>query len=186
MSSDARIPPRGDLFLLSAPSGAGKTTLIRASMSELDASGPIAFSVSHTTRQPRAGEEAGRDYNFVDRAEFQRMIAADQFLEWAEVHGNYYGTSKEAVLPLLERGVDVLVDLDVQGAERLMRSFPEAHSIFVLPPSYDDLVQRLEGGRSMGGRRSFVDSPSRSGRSSATIRINMLSSTTMPSAPRGR
>lgn len=155
MSSDARISPRGDLFLLSAPSGAGKTTLIRASMSELDASGPIAFSVSHTTRQPRAGEEAGRDYNFVDRAEFQRMIAADQFLEWAEVHGNYYGTSKEAVLPLLERGVDVLVDLDVQGAERLMRSFPEAHSIFVLPPSYDDLVQRLEG-RALDGREEIL------------------------------
>ena len=155
MSSDARIPARGDLFLLSAPSGAGKTTLIRASMAELDASGPIAFSVSHTTRQPRAGEEAGRDYHFVDRAEFQRMIAADQFLEWAEVHGNYYGTAKEAVLPLLERGVDVLVDLDVQGAERLMRSFPEAHSIFVLPPSYDDLVQRLEG-RALDGREEIL------------------------------
>jgi guanylate kinase len=155
MSSDGNLAARGDLFLLSAPSGAGKTTLIRASMAELEVSGPIAFSVSHTTRRPRAGEEAGRDYHFVNRDEFQRMIAADQFLEWAEVHGNYYGTSKDAVLPLLARGVDVLVDLDVQGAERLMRSFPEAFSIFVLPPSYDDLVQRLEG-RALDGREEIL------------------------------
>jgi guanylate kinase len=83
----------------------------------------------------------------VTTAEFQRRIAEDQFLEWAEVHGNYYGTSKEAVLPYLERGEDVLVDLDVQGAERLMHSFPRAHSIFILPPSHRDLVQRLEGRR---------------------------------------
>ena len=137
--------PRGDLFLLSAPSGAGKTTLIRASMAALAASGPIAFSVSHTTRGSRAGEETGRDYHFIDPDEFRRMIAADAFLEWAEVHGHYYGTSKEAVLPLLEGGVDVLVDLDVQGAERLMHSFPGAFTIFVLPPSYEDLVERLEG-----------------------------------------
>jgi len=156
MSNDATIrAARGDLFLLSAPSGAGKTTLIRASMAVLDESGPIAFSVSHTTRGPRAGEEAGKDYHFVDAAEFQRMIAADQFLEWAEVHGNYYGTSKQSVLPLLEAGVDVLVDLDVQGAERLMRSFPEAHSIFVLPPSYEDLVRRLEG-RALDGRDAIT------------------------------
>jgi len=134
---------RGDLFLLSAPSGAGKTTLIRGLLEDLE--GDVAFSISHTTRQPREGEVDGSDYYFVDAAEFRRMIAEDRFLEWAEVHGNYYGTSKDAVMPLLEGGVDVLVDLDVQGAERLMRSHPEAHSIFILPPSYGDLVARLEG-----------------------------------------
>lgn len=149
MSSEAA---RGDLFLLSAPSGAGKTTLIRALLADLE--GEVAFSISHTTRRPRAGESDGSDYHFVDAATFQRMIAEDRFLEWAEVHGYYYGTSKEAVMPLLERGVDVLVDLDVQGAERLMRGYPEAHSIFVLPPSYRDLVERLEG-RGLDGREEI-------------------------------
>lgn len=146
MSNDeVPAPPRGELFLLSAPSGAGKTTLIRGLFEELDSGGRLGFSISHTTRPPRAGEVDGQDYHFVDGARFREMIADDHFLEWAEVHGNYYGTSKGAVLPLLAAGTDVIVDLDVQGAERLMRSFPEAHSIFVLPPSYDDLVRRLRG-----------------------------------------
>lgn len=137
---------RGDIFLLSAPSGAGKTTLIRAMMTgALAQFGGVAFSVSHTTRRPRAGEVDGRDYHFVDAATFQRMIAEDRFLEWAEVHGHYYGTSVDAVLPSIERGVDMILDLDVQGAERLMARFPEAHSVFILPPSYEDLEQRLRG-----------------------------------------
>lgn len=152
MSSSA---PRGDLFLLSAPSGAGKTTLIRGALADLGGAGKIAFSISHTTRAPRAGESDGSDYHFVDGATFRRMIAEDLFLEWAEVHGNYYGTSKAAVLPLLERGVDVLVDLDVQGAERLMRAEPAAHSIFVLPPTYSDLVERLEG-RALDGQEEIA------------------------------
>jgi guanylate kinase len=150
MSSERGVDTaRGELFLLSAPSGAGKTTLIRNVMDAVArAGGPrLEFSVSHTTRQPRHGEVDGKDYHFVGVPEFQAMIAADQFLEWAEVHGNYYGTSANAVLPLLEGGADVLVDLDVQGAERLMHRFPEAHSIFVLPPSYADLVERLRGRR---------------------------------------
>jgi guanylate kinase len=150
MSSERRAgPARGELFLLSAPSGAGKTTLIRNVMDAVARAGGAAleFSVSHTTRAPRQGEVAGKDYQFVGVPEFQAMIAADQFLEWAEVHGHYYGTSAQAVLPYLERGTDVLVDLDVQGAERLMHRFPEAHSIFVLPPSYADLVSRLRGRR---------------------------------------
>jgi len=145
MSNDPT--PSGDLFLLSAPSGAGKTTLIRGMLDELRDGGELVFSVSHTTRRPRAGEVDGRDYHFVEAPEFRRRIAADGFLEWAEVHGHYYGTSREAVLPFLERGVDVVVDLDVQGAERLMSRFPEAHSVFILPPSYESLVARLEGRR---------------------------------------
>lgn len=146
-SKPAVTPPLGELFLLSAPSGAGKTTLIRAVMSALAGSGGLEFSVSHTTRQPRQGEADGRDYHFVDVPTFQRMIVEDRFLEWAEVHGNYYGTSAAAVLPFLQRGVDVLVDLDVQGAERMMHRFPAAHSIFVMPPSYRDLCDRLHGRR---------------------------------------
>lgn len=145
--TSAAASSRGELFLLSAPSGAGKTTLIRSVIESLarEGGGGLEFSVSHTTRQPRQGEIAGKDYRFVGAAEFQRMIADDLFLEWAEVHGNYYGTSAAAVDPFLERGIDVLVDLDVQGAERLMHRFPAAHSIFILPPSRADLVGRLEG-----------------------------------------
>ncbi len=154
MSSETTPPPaspasraQGELFLLSAPSGAGKTTLIRNLIDSLTDSGSMEFSVSHTTRRPRLGEVGGKDYHFVDKSTFQRMIADDLFLEWAEVHGNYYGTSTAAVLPFLEQGIDVVVDLDVQGAERLMHRFPAAYSIFILPPSYADLVQRLEGRR---------------------------------------
>ncbi len=137
----------GELFLLSAPSGAGKTTLIRRLIDSLTESGSIEFSVSHTTRRPRAGEVDGKDYHFTDVETFRRMLAEDLFLESFEVHGNYYGTSAAAVLPFLAHGVDVVVDLDVQGAERLMHRFPAATSIFILPPSYADLVQRLEGRR---------------------------------------
>jgi len=157
MSSEARgASERGEMFLLSAPSGAGKSTLIRGILAMLGkGEAAIDFSISHTTRAPRAGELDGREYHFVDAEVFQRMISEDRFLEWAEVHGNYYGTSKEAVLPQLERGVDVVLDLDVQGAERMMRAFPEAHSIFVLPPSYDDLVQRLEG-RNLDGEKEIA------------------------------
>ncbi|MEO8277676.1 MAG: guanylate kinase [Thermoanaerobaculia bacterium] len=145
--SPSQPAARGELFLLSAPSGAGKTTLIRSLIQSLADSGRLEFSVSHTTRRPRRGEVDGKDYHFVESQDFQQMIAGDQFLEWAEVHGNYYGTSTAAVMPYLDDGVDVVVDLDVQGAERLMHRFPAAYSIFILPPSYADLVQRLEGRR---------------------------------------
>ena len=136
---------RGELFILSAPSGTGKTTLIQSMMKGALADfGGVAFSVSHTTRKPRAGEVDGKDYHFVDHAVFQEMIAADQFLEWAEVHNNYYGTSLAEVLPRLEQGIDVLMDIDVQGAERVVSRYPEAHSIFIMPPSYQVLEQRLQ------------------------------------------
>jgi guanylate kinase len=135
---------RGELFIVSAPSGAGKTTLIRNLLNGgLGAAGGIAFSVSHTTRRPRAGEVEGRDYHFVALPEFQQMVDAGLFLEWAEVHGHRYGTSKEEVFPRLEQGLDVVLDIDVQGAEQVQARCPQAHSIFVLPPSYEDLERRL-------------------------------------------
>ena len=137
---------RGELFILSAPSGAGKTTLIQSLLNGGFARfGGIEFSVSHTTRQPRQGEVEGTDYHFVDHATFLDMIAADRFLEWAQVHDNFYGTSRDEVLPRLERGVDVLLDIDVQGAEQVLSRLPEAHSIFVMPPSFAALEQRLHG-----------------------------------------
>jgi guanylate kinase len=135
---------RGELFIVSAPSGTGKTTLIQNLMKgDLSGFGGVAFSVSHTTRRPRNGETDGKDYHFVDRETFRTMIAEDRFLEWAEVHDNFYGTSYAEVMPRLEEGVDVLLDIDVQGAERVMARYPQAHSIFVLPPSYEALAARL-------------------------------------------
>lgn len=143
---------RGELFILSAPSGTGKTTLIKGLMNGgLSASGELTFSVSHTTREPREGEIDGQHYHFVDRHVFQSMIAEDRFLEWAEVHDNLYGTSWDEVLPRLAVGIDVLLDIDVQGAERVMARYPEAHSIFLMPPSYGDLAERL--------RRRGLDGP---------------------------
>ncbi len=135
---------RGDLFILSAPSGAGKTTLIQSILKRLEASGGLAFSVSHTTRRPRAGEVDGQDYHFVEHDHFQRMIVEDRFLEWAEVHGHYYGTASDEVFPRLERGIDVLMDIDVQGAERVLARYPEAHSIFIMPPGFQALRARLQ------------------------------------------
>jgi len=134
----------GELFILSAPSGTGKTTLIQSLMAGgLNGFGGLAFSVSHTTRQPRPGEMDGRDYHFVDQATFQSMIAADAFLEWAQVHDNYYGTSRDEVFPRLEKGIDVVLDIDVQGAERVLARYPQAYGIFIMPPSYEDLESRL-------------------------------------------
>lgn len=134
----------GELFILSAPSGTGKTTLIQSLMAGgLNGFGGLAFSVSHTTRKPRPGELDGKDYHFVDTATFQSMIAADAFLEWAQVHANHYGTSRDEVFPRLEKGIDVVLDIDVQGAERVLASHPRAHGIFIMPPSYEDLERRL-------------------------------------------
>jgi guanylate kinase len=115
----------------------------------------IAFSVSHTTRKPREGEADGRDYHFVDHETFRKMLTRDEFLEWAEVHNHYYGTSNREVFPRLERGVDVLMDIDVQGAERVLAKYPEAHGIFIMPPSYEDLEHRLEG-RGLDGEEEIA------------------------------
>jgi len=136
---------RGELFILSAPSGSGKTTLIRSLLSGgLADFMEMRFSVSHTTRNPRDGEVDGKDYHFVSHETFQRMLAEDEFLEWAEVHNNYYGTANAEVIPRLDRGIDVIMDIDVQGAERIMAEYPKSHSIFIMPPSYEDLKLRLE------------------------------------------
>lgn len=136
--------PRGDLFILSAPSGTGKTTLIhsmvRGGVGNL---ADLFFSVSHTTRQPRRGEVDGTDYHFVDRAIFERMIAEDRFVEHAEYNHNLYGTSRSEVEPRLERGEDVILEIEVQGAEQVLRRYPQAVSIFVLPPGFQALRERL-------------------------------------------
>jgi guanylate kinase len=137
--------PRGELFIVSAPSGAGKTTLIQGLLGRPEALGRLEFSVSHTTRRPRQGEQDGREYHFVSRKGFEEMAGMGRFLEWAEVHGNLYGTSREEVDPRLEAGVDVLLDIDVQGAEQVLEQRPDAQSVFVLPPSYADLERRLRG-----------------------------------------
>lgn len=130
----------GKLFIISAPSGAGKTSLARA----LIANGrDIIMSVSHTTRQRRAGEVHGEDYFFVDQPEFLKMVDEGVFLEYAEVYGNYYGTSKLAVQGFIEKGLNVILDIDWQGARNVRSAIPEAVSISVLPPSISELERRL-------------------------------------------
>jgi guanylate kinase len=130
----------GDIFVISAPSGAGKTTLIRSLMAGIER---LHFSVSHTTRRKRREETPGADYHFVDRPKFDEMIAADLFLEWAEVHGERYGTSRPEVEKALARGEDVLLDLDTQGAASIRGARPEAVLVFILPPSVKSLEERL-------------------------------------------
>ncbi len=132
----------GLLFVLSAPSGAGKTTICKAI---LDFFTDIRQSVSHTTRLPRRGEEDGVDYHFVSGAQFQEMIDAGAFVEWAEVYGNRYGTSWAGLEGLRAHGLDVILDIDTQGAANIRRRFPSAISIFVLPPSLEALAERLRG-----------------------------------------
>lgn len=130
----------GKLFIISAPSGAGKTSLAQALIAN---STNTRMSVSHTTRQQRAGEVHGRDYFFVDQMEFLRMVDEGIFLEYAEVYGNYYGTSRLAVEQMLEDGINVLLDIDWQGARKVRAQMPEAISITVLPPSIEELERRL-------------------------------------------
>ncbi|MDY7095272.1 MAG: guanylate kinase [Acidobacteriota bacterium] len=137
---------RGELFIVSAPSGTGKTTVIRRLLaSGWIPPGSLQFSISHTTRQPRSGEADGKDYLFVEPAEFQQMIDEGRFLEWAEVYGNRYGTSREEVERRLKNGVDVLLEIDVQGAEQVMAQMPGAHGVLIVPPSYEELERRLRG-----------------------------------------
>ena len=131
---------KGNLIIISSPSGGGKGTLIK----EILRTTPnIGYSISYTTRSPREGEENGRDYFFVSYREFSDLIKQNEFLEYAEVHGNFYGTSKTRVGEEIEHGRDVILEIDVQGADSIVRAFPEAVSIFILPPSFEVLQSRL-------------------------------------------
>ena len=133
---------RGQLIVLSGPSGVGKSTVIAELLGQRK---DIYFSVSFTTRAPRVGEADGVNYNFVDRAEFERMIAAGELLEHAEYVGNYYGTSMRVIEEKLAAGVDVLLDIEVQGAAKVRARCPEAALIFIIPPSFEELERRLRG-----------------------------------------
>ena len=130
----------GNLFIVCAPSGAGKTTLVDAL---LKADSGIRLSVSYTTRQPRAGEVDGREYHFVSQEKFQEMSAAGAFLESALVHGNYYGTSQPWINDQRAAGADILLEIDWQGAAQVRKMMPDAIGIFILPPSFEALVGRL-------------------------------------------
>ncbi len=132
----------GNLFILSAPSGAGKTSLVSAL---LKSNKHIALSISYTTRAPRAGETDGKDYHFVSRETFMHMAQHGDFLESAEVYGNHYGTSKSWIEKELVSGRDILLEIDWQGAEQVRRLMPQAVSIFILPPSLSALESRLNG-----------------------------------------
>jgi guanylate kinase len=130
----------GILFIISAPSGSGKSTLVTQLRTLVEG---LDFSISYTTRAPRGSEENGREYHFTTRAQFERMVAADDFLEWAEVFGNYYGTARSALQHAKDLGKDLLLDIDVQGALQVIQRMPEAVSIFILPPSPEILEKRL-------------------------------------------
>jgi len=144
MNMSPQTPPdtavAGALFVVSAPSGAGKTTLVRKLM-ERDPG--IRHSVSYTTRQPRPGERDGHDYNFIDIQTFLAMRERNEFLEWAEVHGNFYGTSRAWLLDEMRAGRDTLLEIDWQGAQQVRALIPGAVSIFIVPPSIPELERRL-------------------------------------------
>jgi len=131
-----------DLIVITAPSGTGKTTLIRRLLKEIEG---LDFSVSVTTRPMRDGEVEGRDYHFIDPPRFESMVAAGELLEWAEVHGRRYGTSARVVDDSLARGRDILLDVDTQGAESIRNLRPEAVLIFIMPPDFETLSSRLRG-----------------------------------------
>ncbi len=133
---------KGNLFILSAPSGAGKSTLYKALLKQDD---QVRISVSHTTRAPREGEENGREYFFIDPDSFLDMIAEDAFFEHAQVFDNYYGTSKASIFTMLEQGLDVILEIDWQGARQVRHLYPDAIGIFILPPSLSALETRLKG-----------------------------------------
>ena len=132
----------GHLYIVAAPSGAGKTTLVRML---LDLDHGIRVSVSSTTRAPRPGEQDGREYCFVDVHHFLDRVSQGEFLEWAEVHGNYYGTSKRWIEAEMVAGRDVLLEIDWQGAQQVRKVFPQAIGVFILPPSLEALKDRLSG-----------------------------------------
>jgi len=132
----------GSLFVVSAPSGAGKTTLVNLL---LERDRQVRHSISYTTRAPRPGEENGRQYHFIDIAAFQAMRERGEFIEWAEVHGNFYGTSRPWLEAQMQSGQDMLLEIDWQGAQQVRQMFPDAIGIFIMPPSVEELERRLRG-----------------------------------------
>ena len=132
----------GTLFIVTAPSGAGKTTLVSGL---LERDPLVKLSISYTTRAPRAGEEDGRHYHFVDVSTFRQLRDKGEFLEWAEVHNNYYGTSKGWLEAQISAGKDILLEIDWQGAQQVRKVFPKAVGVFILPPSVEELERRLRG-----------------------------------------
>ena len=157
---------RGQLIVLSGPSGVGKSTVIAELFAQRS---NIYFSVSYTTRQPRVGEQDGVNYNFVSREEFERMIADDELLEYAEYVDNYYGTSMKLIQEKLDAGIDVLLDIEVQGAAKVRARCPDALFIFIIPPSFEELSRRLHrrnpdseeviAGRLAKARQEFREHP---------------------------
>jgi guanylate kinase len=129
-----------NVFVISAPSGSGKSTLVHELMKRVAG---LRFSVSYTTREPRGQEQNGKDYFFIDRADFEARVAKDEFLEWAEVFGHYYGTNRSELERAAEDGCDLVLDIDVQGAQQLRKKIETATSIFILAPSRQELEQRL-------------------------------------------
>ena len=140
-TSSNRMNHPGNLFVVAAPSGAGKSSLVKALL-ELDSH--LSVSISHTTREPRGQEQPGREYHFVDEPAFHGMIARGEFVEWAEVHANLYGTSRTEIEQRMREGEDVVLEIDWQGALQIKRLFPTAVLIFILPPSFAELRQRLQ------------------------------------------
>ena len=136
---------QGILFVVSAPSGAGKTSLCRAITNSLE---QLTHSISYATRKPRPGEIDGRDYNFVSQERFQEMIKAGDFAEWAEVHSNLYGTSRRVLDEMITKGIDVILDIDTQGAKQIKSKYDAAVFIFIMPPSLEILEERLRNRRS--------------------------------------
>jgi guanylate kinase len=133
-------PRGGNIIVISAPSGTGKSTVVKRVVASVAG---LSFAVSHTTRSPRSGELNGREYFFISAARFKRMVAAEDFVEWANVYGNLYGTTWNQLRQALEGGEDVVLDIDVQGHSQVRRRLPEALSIFLLPPSFPELARRL-------------------------------------------
>ncbi|MEN8169879.1 MAG: guanylate kinase [Pseudomonadota bacterium] len=132
----------GSLYIISAPSGAGKTSLVKAMLEQTE---QITVSVSHTTREPRPGEVDGKDYHFTNIDTFRGMIEEQDFLEHAQVFDNFYGTSRDSVLELMAQGMDVILEIDWQGAQQVRNKMPEAIGVFILPPSREELENRLRG-----------------------------------------
>jgi guanylate kinase len=140
-SGHGRVRRQGHLFVISAPSGAGKTTLCQTVRSEFP---DVLYSVSHTTRKPRSGERAGVDYHFISTTEFKERMRQGRWAEWAEVHGNLYGTSADVIDAGLGAGRDILLDIDVQGASQIRARYPECVTFFIMPPDMETLRRRLE------------------------------------------